>query len=338
MDENYMNRLFNENKEIIENDLLYNDHEVPNYEEQACCNNIICSGFGHNNIFSYISDVCFKDIPLDDEEIISNLNQEIKTPLCSNKKKLLTPNDIIINHENNDINDNIINQNQSQNQNLIRNSLASNPSNDSAAEPIIPLRRNNTVVVDIDNNGKNNGPNIFKNLANIFKELFGDKKENVDDDLSDKRSNNSRMSLKKRPILRRIFTNDEENKKRIRRNILNINNSQRNSFKNSYKEEKRQKLFDELLTLKIEENDEENLTKLVSAIPAFIVKEKNKSKENNNKYCPICLNEFMIGEKESSLPCLHFFHSNCIENWLKRSKFCPVCKLQISWESLHAEF
>ena len=46
----------------------------------------------------------------------------------------------------------------------------------------------------------------------------------------------------------------------------------------------------------------------------------------------------MIGDKESSLPCLHCFHSNCIEKWLKRSKFCPVCKLTISWESLNPKF
>ena len=335
MDENYMNRVYNENNE---KDLFYNGNEVSNYEEQACCNNLIFSSFVNNNIFSYINDICFKDIPLDDEEEINKLNlnnQELKTPLCSNKKKSLTPNDMIINNENNN---NIINQNENQNQNLIRNSLASNPSNDSAAEPIISLRRNNTVVLNNNKNNINkNGTSIFKNLANIFKEFFGDKK-NAEDDLSDKQSNYSKSSFKKRPILRRLLTNDEENKNKISKNKLNDNNSQSDNNRNSYKEKKRQKIFDEILTLKIEENNEENITELVSAIPAFIVKEKNKSKENNNKYCPICLAEFKIGEKESSLPCLHFFHSNCIEKWLKRSKFCPVCKLQISWDSLDPKF
>ena len=337
MDENYMNRIYNEDNE---NDLLYN--EVSNYEEQACCNNLFFSTFGNNNnIFSYINDICFKDIPLDDDEEINNFNlnnQEIKTPLCSNKKKLLTPNDMIINNENNNSN-NINNQNENENQNLIRNSIRSNPSNDSAAEPIIPLRRNNTVV--LNNNNRNNinnkGTSIFMNLTHIFKEFFGDKK-NKEDDWSDKQSNYSKSSFKKRPILRRLLTNDEENKNRISKNKLSDNNSQSDNNRNSYKEKKRQRIFDEILTLKIEESNEENITDLVSAIPAFIVKDKNKSKENNNKFCPICLGEFKIGEKESSLPCLHFFHSNCIEKWLQRSKFCPVCKLQISWESLHPEF
>ena len=328
MDENYLNRIDNEKKE---NDIIYSDNNIPNYEEQACCSNFLSSTFGNNNIFSYINDVCFKDIPINDEEIMSNINinQEIKTPLCSNKKKVTPEENIIINNE----------KKENSNQNLIRNSIISNPSNDSAAEPIIPLRRNNTVVIQKENNGNKNGinvkTNIFTNIANIFRDFFEDKKENVDDDLSDKQSSNSNYKHEniKRPMLRRFFNKDKSNKNKIIKNKNNINDS-----KNSYKEDEREIFFDDILALKISENNDENLKKLVSAIPAFIVKEKNKNNESNNKNCPICLGEFMVGEKESSLPCLHCFHSNCIEKWLKRSKFCPVCKLQISWESLNPKF
>ena len=333
MQENYVDRIYNENNNENKKGLLYNDNEVSNYEEQACCNNILFSTFGNNNIFSYINDICFKDIPIDDEEINNNLNHEMKTPLGSNKKKLkLTPDDIIINAEENNNNININNQNQ----NLLNNSLASNPSNDSAAEPIRPLRRNNTNIVNKEKLGNSGGINIFSSLANIFKDLFGDKKENIDDDLSDNQSVNSRISFKKRPILRRLLTNDEENKNKINKDKNKDKNSYNNSNKSSHKKEKHQKIFEEILTLKIEENNEEDLINLVSAIPAFVVKEKNKN--NNNTNCPICLGKFKLGEKESSLPCLHFFHSNCIENWLKRNKSCPVCKLKISWESLKGEF
>ena len=333
MDENYMMR---NNDEKKDDELIYSDNHIANYEEQACCSNFFSSAFGNNNIFGYINDVCFKDIPINDEQIINNINinQEIKTPLCSNKKKV-TPNDDIIINNNNNIN----------NQNLNRkNSLASNPSNDSAAEPIRPLRRNNTVSIEKDDNNNDNKndnqkTNFFVNLANIFKDLFGDKHKNIEanDDLSDKQSNNSNNILEnlKRPMLRRLLTKEKSNKNRL--------NSSKNESKNSdklnlFKEEEKEIYFDEILNFKISENNDENLTKLVSAIPAFIVKEQNKNKDSNNKYCPICLGEFMIGEKESSLPCLHCFHSNCIEKWLKRSKFCPVCKLTISWESLNPKF
>ena len=328
MDENYMNRIDNE---IKEKDIIYSDNNIPNYEEQACCSNFLSSTFGNNNIFSYINDVCFKDIPINDEEIMSNINinEEIKTPLCSNKKKVSPEENIIINNE----------KKENNNNNLIRNSIASNPSNDSAAEPIIPLRRNNTVVIQKDNNGIKNSvnlkTNIFTNIANIFRDFFEDKKEKVDDEISDKQSNNSNYKLEniKSPMLRRIFNKDKSNKSKIIKNKNNINDN-----KNSYKEDEKEIAYDDILALKISENNDENLQKLVSAIPAFIVKKKNKNIESNNKNCPICLNEFNIGEKESSLPCLHCFHSNCIEKWLKRSKFCPVCKLQISWESLNPKF
>ena len=328
MDENYMNRIDNE---IKEKDIIYSDNNIPNYEEQACCSNFLSSTFGNNNIFSYINDVCFKDIPINDEEIMSNINinEEIKTPLCSNKKKVTPEENIIINNE----------KKENNNNNLIRNSIASNPSNDSAAEPIIPLRRNNTVVIQKDNNGIKNSvnlkTNIFTNIANIFRDFFEDKKEKVDDEISDKQSNNSNYKLEniKSPMLRRIFNKDKSNKSKIIKNKNNINDN-----KNSYKEDEKEIAYDDILALKISENNDENLQKLVSAIPAFIVKKKNKNIESNNKNCPICLNEFNIGEKESSLPCLHCFHSNCIEKWLKRSKFCPVCKLQISWESLNPKF
>ena len=333
MDENYMMRNEGEKKD---NELIYSDNHIANYEEQACCSNFFSSTFGSNNIFGYINDVCFKEIPINDEEIINNINinQEVKTPLCSNKKKV-TPNDDIILNNNNNIN----------NQNLIRNnSLASNPSNDSAAEPIIPLRRSNTSIIKKDNNnnndnGKNNQKsNFFSNIANIFKDLFGERNKNfeVNDDLSDKQSNNSNNILDniKRPALRKFLNKDKINKNRL---STSKNESKTSDKQNLFKEEEKEIYFDEILNFQISENNDEDLTKLVSAIPAFIVK-KNKNKDSNNKYCPICLSEFMIGEKESSLPCLHCFHSNCIEKWLKRSKFCPVCKLTISWESLNPKF
>ena len=73
--------MYREDNENIENDLIYNSNEVSNYEEQACCSNFLTSTFGNNNIFSKINDICFKDIPINDEEIINNLNinQEIPT-------------------------------------------------------------------------------------------------------------------------------------------------------------------------------------------------------------------------------------------------------------------
>eukprot|EP01080_Neovahlkampfia_damariscottae_P012000 gene12000-5400_t len=48
--------------------------------------------------------------------------------------------------------------------------------------------------------------------------------------------------------------------------------------------------------------------------------------------CVICYEEFKIGESVRKLPCLHLFHSNCIDEWLQQSRNCPLCKKDILGE------
>ncbi|CAI9772163.1 unnamed protein product [Fraxinus pennsylvanica] len=43
--------------------------------------------------------------------------------------------------------------------------------------------------------------------------------------------------------------------------------------------------------------------------------------------CPICLGEFMDGEKVRVLPyCHHCFHVKCIDIWLASHSTCPTCR------------
>jgi len=42
--------------------------------------------------------------------------------------------------------------------------------------------------------------------------------------------------------------------------------------------------------------------------------------------CPVCLCEFEEGEDLKSLPCVHFFHKECIDRWLMVGHSCPMCK------------
>ena len=86
--------------------------------------------------------------------------------------------------------------------------------------------------------------------------------------------------------------------------------------------------FNELLTL-----NKEDAKEILKYIPTSEVKEERKPTDNNYK-CIICLSEFKVGEVESTLPCLHIFHSECIEKWLNNKKFCPICKNDISLKSL----
>ncbi|XP_019192121.1 PREDICTED: RING-H2 finger protein ATL74-like [Ipomoea nil] len=43
--------------------------------------------------------------------------------------------------------------------------------------------------------------------------------------------------------------------------------------------------------------------------------------------CPICLGEFVDGEKVRVLPkCRHGFHVRCIDRWLASHSSCPTCR------------
>ncbi|CAF3731915.1 unnamed protein product [Adineta steineri] len=42
--------------------------------------------------------------------------------------------------------------------------------------------------------------------------------------------------------------------------------------------------------------------------------------------CDICLNEYKSDDKLRTIPCLHRFHSKCIDKWLKKNSKCPMCR------------
>jgi hypothetical protein len=47
------------------------------------------------------------------------------------------------------------------------------------------------------------------------------------------------------------------------------------------------------------------------------------------KNCCICLADFEAGDQAKTLPCFHLFHSVCIDQWLRQSNQCPVCKTNV---------
>ncbi|CAG9328676.1 unnamed protein product [Blepharisma stoltei] len=45
--------------------------------------------------------------------------------------------------------------------------------------------------------------------------------------------------------------------------------------------------------------------------------------------CMVCLCGYEIGEEVRTLPCFHMFHVRCVDEWLRRSALCPLCKTSI---------
>ena len=80
------------------------------------------------------------------------------------------------------------------------------------------------------------------------------------------------------------------------------------------------------------ENDEEKkeIEEILNFLPSSIYKKEDKNKPK----CMICLSNYYLGNKLSYLPCLHIFHLDCLKKWLYQKKYCPICKYNISLESL----
>ena len=57
--------------------------------------------------------------------------------------------------------------------------------------------------------------------------------------------------------------------------------------------------------------------------------ESNTQITKENKNCIICLIDLNVGDRVITLPCFHMFHKECINDWFKKDKKCPLCKLEI---------
>eukprot|EP00927_Polykrikos_kofoidii_P022243 TRINITY_DN20813_c0_g4_i2.p1 TRINITY_DN20813_c0_g4~~TRINITY_DN20813_c0_g4_i2.p1 ORF type:complete len:398 (-),score=30.09 TRINITY_DN20813_c0_g4_i2:24-1157(-) len=45
--------------------------------------------------------------------------------------------------------------------------------------------------------------------------------------------------------------------------------------------------------------------------------------------CAICIDDFAVGDFQRTLPCFHRFHVTCIDEWLQRSRLCPICRIGV---------
>ena len=68
------------------------------------------------------------------------------------------------------------------------------------------------------------------------------------------------------------------------------------------------------------------INEIIKKYPITTIKNINELSEDKKK-CLICLEEFQNNQKTIILPCIHIFHYECINKWMKN--FCPLCKYKI---------
>jgi hypothetical protein len=76
--------------------------------------------------------------------------------------------------------------------------------------------------------------------------------------------------------------------------------------------------------------EDENFIEIKKYIPnkvRYMIIEYDKDK-HSDKECSICFDEY--NTEIALLPCLHYFHKECIDSWwVKSNQYeCPICRMQ----------
>ncbi|KAH7513751.1 hypothetical protein FEM48_Zijuj11G0014700 [Ziziphus jujuba var. spinosa] len=66
---------------------------------------------------------------------------------------------------------------------------------------------------------------------------------------------------------------------------------------------------------------------IIESYPKTLVGESGRLPKANDNICPICLSEYRPKETLRTIPeCNHYFHSDCIDEWLRVNATCPLCR------------
>lgn len=70
---------------------------------------------------------------------------------------------------------------------------------------------------------------------------------------------------------------------------------------------------------------------LIQCLPhgLYDMKTSSPEKKGENRECPICMIEFNVGDPIRFLPCMHYYHMQCADEWLMRSFSCPSCMQRV---------
>ncbi|XP_004308667.1 PREDICTED: putative RING-H2 finger protein ATL69 [Fragaria vesca subsp. vesca] len=65
----------------------------------------------------------------------------------------------------------------------------------------------------------------------------------------------------------------------------------------------------------------------IDSYPKIVLGESKRLPKPNDGVCSICLSEYQAKDPVRCIPeCHHCFHVDCVDEWLRMSATCPVCR------------
>ncbi|CAF0918248.1 unnamed protein product, partial [Brachionus calyciflorus] len=193
-----------------------------------------------------------------------------------------------------------------------------------------PFNSNNIMYNSSRSSNSNNNNDPINDLATAFN--FIHNQQFMDDFLSDDNQNTRNRNNSNVPNNNRRQTNTRNQTNRIASNLLLGGSSLRGRGRQNplfgllaNQRDFTADDYDSLLRLDELNGVKKCLNKQeIESLPTFQFRENNETPEENT--CSICFEVYTTKDKLTSLACLHKFHKNCIKDWLKESRQCPLCK------------
>ena len=172
------------------------------------------------------------------------------------------------------------------------------------------------------------------NNGEIGENTLDDNIENNDStgEINNNENNNREIETRNRIHDRHLPTDENirtvVERLRFLRNFLNIINSEDFHSLNS----------DSVSDLDDEFMHQQTVQSILNSLPSFKIDQKfldaadkSENEKMPKKKCIICMENYKIDDNVETLPCFHFFHKDCIDQWFKGNKdSCPICKHDVT--------